>query len=160
MGDSVKQPFEIDYVTSEEQCIELHKFLCVIAQPVLFAPIDPADSINEVLRVSEEGLSIVARCNGEIVGALGLTKACWWYNNQVEFLTDRWFFVYPQFANCGVGAGLLGEASAMAVGVGMDIVINGKLKRRAQAVGRGLLFSQPTVISPPVAGEKKGAPLH
>jgi hypothetical protein len=83
----------------------------------------------------------------------------WWYNHEARFFTDRWFFVYPQFANVGVGAAMLAEASAIAAHARMDIVINGKLKRRASHLGRGVHFSSPKVVHEDIQ-PKKGTPLH
>lgn len=148
----------IDYVKTDAECVELHRFLYVVAQAAVLAPIDLDDSMAEVVRIRDQGVSLVARCDGEIVGALGLTAASWWFNSHVSFFTDRWFFVYPMFANLGVGARLLGEAAAIADSAQMDIIINGKLKHRAKSVGRGIHFTTPTVITPDQG--KPEASLH
>lgn len=146
--------FDISYVNLDAECIELHRFLCVISQPVLLAPIDAADSMAEIIRVRDEGISLIARCDGEIIGALGLILVPWWYNSKVQFFTDRWFFVYPQFAHRGVGPALLAEAAAVAFASGHKLVIQGKLKERAKHIGDGIVFTQPKII-PPVQSERE-----
>lgn len=138
----------IAYVETDEDCVELHRFLCVISQPALFAPIDANASMAEVVRVRDEGISLVARIDGEIVGALGLIATAFWYNPQARFFTDRWFFVYPVLKNTGVGSQLLAEAAAVAYEAKMPLIINGKIKRRAKMLGDGIHFTQPSVIPP------------
>lgn len=132
---------------SDDDCVEVHGFLCVISQPVLFAPIDAQDSINEVLRLRDEGVILVARMGGHIIGSLGLIRTGWWYNQKSFFLTDRWFFVFPQFHHVGVAARLLAEAAVIGAHAEIPVVINGHMRK-----GRGpgnVYFTRPRVISPP-----------
>ena len=82
-------PADIMFATTDEEAVELHRFLCVISAPVLLAPIDAQDSMRGVLDVVHRGAAIVARLNGHIVGALGIVKAPWWYNRRAFFMTDR-----------------------------------------------------------------------
>ena len=138
--------FEIDFATTDDDAVELHRFLCVIAQPVLMAPIDANDSMAEVLRVMKEGAAITARINGELVGALGIIAVSWWYNKAFSFMTDRFFFTYPQLHHLGIGARLVAEAKIIADQAAMQLVVNGHLRRRSN----GVAFTHPTVHQPKV----------
>jgi GNAT superfamily N-acetyltransferase len=122
----------------------LHLFLCLVASPVLLAPIDALESMNGVVNVVESGRAVVATINGEIVGSIGVSLEKWWYAKDAYFLGDRWFFIYPVLRQRGVGALLLAEAHAMAVKDRIDLVLTGKLRRRAN----GILFTNPLVLAP------------
>jgi hypothetical protein len=132
---------EIAFASTEDEAVEIHGFLCVISQPVLMAPIDAQDSMTEILRVLKEGVAITARLNGHLIGSLGIISVPWWYNKQVEFMTDRWLFVLPQFHHIGVGARLQMEAQTIATEAGMDLVITGHLRRR----NNGVFYNHPKV---------------
>lgn len=84
--------------------------------------------------------------DGHLIGALGLVQSRWWYNPATSFLTDRWFFVLPQFQHLGAATLLLAEAAVIGARAGIDIVINGHMRRRAKNVGNGIVFTHPTVI--------------
>lgn len=139
---------EICYIKTDEECVELHRFLCLIAQPVLLAPIDAADSMAEVLRIRGEGISLVARCDGEIVGALGLTESTFWFNQGRAFFSDRWLFVFPHFHHAGVASALLAEAAVICHEANVPLIIQGKMKHRVRHIGSGIWFTQPTIIVP------------
>src|SRR5258708_23035504 len=111
----------ISYVETDEECVELHKFLCVISQPQLFAPIDAQDSMEEVLRVRDQGPSLVVKIDNEIVVALGIVPVGWWYNKKEQFLADRWFFLYPQFHHNAISATLLPDAAPIAPTAGLPL---------------------------------------
>lgn len=130
-----------------DDAVPIHRFLCVIAQPVLHAPIDPENSITEVMRVIAQDFAVLAEIDGEIVGSLGMKGVDWWYARKARFLTDRWFFVFPAARKMGVAAALLGQAGAVAHGSEMDMLINGHIKRRNAKVGRGVLFTKPQFIA-------------
>lgn len=146
MSDSPE--IAIRYAQSDEDCIEIHKFLCVLSQPVLLAPIDAQDSIKEVFRVRDEGAALIAEANGHLIGTLGIVAVPWWYNTKVSFFTNRWFFIFPQFHHTGVAARLLGEASAIAHISGLQLVIFSQARRRATAAGTNLHFVSEHVVLP------------
>jgi GNAT superfamily N-acetyltransferase len=153
MTDDAEHPaalhLEIRYAAGDEDVIALHRWLCVVAAPVLMAPIDAQDSIAGVADVVNGNVAaILAEIRGEIVGAIGLVAPAWWYNHRVKFMTDRFFFVFPQLANQGIGAALLAEAHALATRCDLELVINGKMVRRNRAAGRGLVFRSPVVLHP------------
>lgn len=133
---------------SPGEAIELHLFLCVVAQPVLHAQIDANDSMAGVLNVLKDGFAITARINNEIVGSLGIIRASFWYNHAAHFMTDRWFFTYSAFRAGGEHAGLrvgqimLAEAHAIAAQAGLPMIINGHQKPR----GTGVTFTRPRVL--------------
>lgn len=129
----------IRYAETDQDCIDLHQFLCVVAQPVLLAEIDAVDSIAEVMRVRDEGVALIAEKNGHLVGTLGLINVKWWYS-KAKFLTNRFFFVFPQFHHTGAAAMLLAEASAIAANAELKLVIISNAKRRKTAAGTSLYF--------------------
>lgn len=152
--DARTKAFEVTYADGDEDCIELHRFLCIVAQGVLFAPIDPAASMAEVIRVRDQGAALMVKADGHLIGTLGLVKSQWWYNPEKGFLTDRWYFLLPQFHHSAAAAQLLGEASAIATQAGLDLVINGHMRRKAKALGRGVIFTHPIVVSVDTAPER------
>jgi GNAT superfamily N-acetyltransferase len=122
----------------------------------MLGPINALKAVTEVGRIvmdpyREDGplpnsFAIVAEIKGELVGTIGITTMEDWYGDR-KFMTNRFFFVYPQLANSGVGGALLAEAAAMCAQIGLDLVISGKLVRRNRAAGRGILFeTAPQVI--------------
>jgi len=142
----------IRFGETEEDVIALHRFLCVVAQPVLLAEIDPIESIVEIEdivygRSETPGVAFMAEIDGELVGALGLIQPRWWYSKRYYF-TDRFLFTFPALRNRGIGARLLAEAGALSAQNDCDLVITGKLKRRNRSSGRGIIFTSPMVIEP------------
>jgi hypothetical protein len=137
---------EITFASTDEDAIELHRFLCIIAQPVLMVPIDAQDSMAEILRVMKEGAAITARINGELVGSLGIIAVPWWFNTKQSFMTDRWYFTYPTLYHLGIGARLEAEAKLIADQAGMYLIINGHMRRRSN----GVAFTRPKVHRPKV----------
>jgi len=136
-------------VADSDDILPLHRFLCLVAAPALIAPIDAEDSIAGVADVVNGNLiAFVAEINGEIVGSLGLVCPDLWYNRKVKFFTDRWFFIYPQLAHAGVGAGLQAEAHALAARAGVDLVIHGKMSRRHRAVANGVVYQPLDTLRP------------
>jgi len=83
--------------------------------------IDANDSIKGILDARDNGLIVVARKDSHIIGVLGLVIMSWWYNTKAEFVTNRFFFVLPQFKHLGVGAQL--EQEAMAFGKAFDLPV-------------------------------------
>lgn len=124
----------IEYGGTDAECLEVHKFLCVVGGSSLLAPIDPNDSIAEIMRVSQEGACIIARDkDGYLIGSLGLIRVPWWYNTKTHFLTNRWFSVWPQLKHLGVGVRLEAEAAVIGVKAGLPVVITSHAKRRKAA---------------------------
>lgn len=143
----------IRYASTDDDVVELHRFLCVLSQPVLLAPIDAQDSVAEVMRVRDEGAALMAEIDGHLVGALGIIAVPWWYNTKVKFLTNRFWFVFPQFHHTGVSSRLLAEASAIAQSSGLELVIVSQAKRRATAAGTKLNFISEHVVIPDGEGK-------
>lgn len=125
--------FAVRFAETDQDCITIHRFLCMVAGPVLFCPIDAEKSMSEILRVRDEGVSIMASFDDLLVGALGLVSTTWWYGHG-RFLTDRWFFTLPQLHHLGVAGRLQAEAQLIAKDSNMDLVINGKMRRRSNRV--------------------------
>lgn len=134
---------------TDEAAIELHRFLCIIAGPVLHAPINAVDSMNGVIEVLKKGFAVTARADGHLVGSLGIIRPAWWYNRAARFMTDRFFFVLPEFRH-HVGGQMLVEAHAIAADAGCPLIINGHQKRRRNGLG----FIKPTVLGAGVQPEE------
>lgn len=125
--------FTIDFAATNDECLEVHHFLCIVAQPHLIAPIDAKDSIGGILEVANKGIIINARKEGHLIGTLGLLPMAYWFNNNAEFLGNRWFFVLPQFHFAGVGVRLEAEGAAFAHSIGLPMCISSHAKRRKSA---------------------------
>lgn len=124
----------IEYGSDDKEFLEVHQFLCIVGGSSLLAPIDPNDSISEIMRVASEGACIIARDHeGHLVGSLGLIRVPWWYNTKQHFLTNRWFSVWPQLKHAGVGVRLEAEAAAIGLNAGLPVVITSHVKRRKAA---------------------------
>lgn len=121
----------------------LHLFLLLVSPPSAVGRIDAVKSLAEVYRVIEEDVAILAEINGELVATLGIIRVPWWYGPD-EFLTDRWFFLYPQLKNQGVGAALLGEAHGIGRQAGLPVVIHGHMRQKRD----GLFFVKPVIMPP------------
>lgn len=134
----------IRYGETDADTLAIHRFLCLVAGPLLDAPIDAEDSVNEVDRVLHQDAAIMAEINGELVGSLGLIRAPFWYNRKALFLTNRWFFIFPQLQHAGVGARLLAEAGVIAANASLTIIIYRHTRKRDS----GIAFTRPLTIEP------------
>ena len=124
--------FIVRYAETDEDAIAIHRFLCVVAEPVLFTPIDAQKSMTEVYQVvknSDYGFALMAITGGIMVGTMGVICPEWWYGDG-RFFTDRWFFVTDQFKNKGISQALVREAETVARETGIDLIINGKMRRK------------------------------
>jgi GNAT superfamily N-acetyltransferase len=135
----------VRYAESVEDCQKIFQFLYLVTGPSLFCPIDPRKAFEVILGVKDQGVAVMAMYENEhLVGSLGLTPGTWWYGHG-GFLTDQWFFIYPQFKHLGIGAQLLAEGAIIAQRSGVDLWINGHMRRRS---GHQVIFSRPIVILP------------
>jgi hypothetical protein len=125
--------FIVDYGQTDQDCLDVHLFLCVVGGPTLLAPIDAQDSIAEIMRVRDQGVIINARKEGHLIGTMGIMLVPWWYNTKKKFFTNRWWSVLPQFKHLGVGVRLEAEAAAIGYDAGIPVVIMSHAKRRKAA---------------------------
>lgn len=143
------EPFTIRYAEkTDEEIVRIHHFVALVAGPVLFVPIDPVKSVNEISRVVRDqtyGFALVAEIKGEIVGSIGLVAPDFWYGNGT-FFTDRWFFTYPALHHHGIGVALEAYARAT-IPEEIPLIINGKLKK-FNAAGGGVHFQRHRLIAP------------
>lgn len=123
--------------------IAIHRFLLVVAQPVLLGPVDPVKSLVEVIRITKEGASIMALIDGYLVGTMGLMQMTWWYGPGTA-LVDRWNFCLPACRNGTVGQALDDEAMSIAAQSGLNYINQGKIRQRH---ARYQMF--PRLIPPP-----------
>ena len=126
MGDELL----IEYAKTDQECLDVHLFLCVVSQPHLMAPIDPEDSIKGVLDVRDNGFILTVKKDGNLVGSLGLTEMSWWFNTKMNFLTNRWFFIAPQLRHSGIGVLLENEAMVIGEELDLPVLIVSHTKRR------------------------------
>src|SRR5258708_3124887 len=104
----------------------------------MLGPIHAKKAVDEVGRIvmdpyrkegpSPDSFAIVAEIKGEVVGTIGVTlveQELWYSKVPWKFMTNRWFFIYPQLAHSGIGGALLAEAGAMCTQIGFDLVIDG-----------------------------------
>jgi GNAT superfamily N-acetyltransferase len=117
------------YAESDDDIVAIHRFLCAVSIPLLWAPIDAQDSINEVYRVVRQECAVIAIVDNLMVGTMGLMRMNWWYNTKYCFMVDRWFFTLPEATNKGVGARLKAEAEIIAKGAGIPLFIMGKWRK-------------------------------
>lgn len=118
---------EIRYAETEDDVIAMHKFLLVVASPSAVDGINVVKSLQELIRVSKEGVALMAVSGGVLVATLGLMKVQWWYNDTF-FMTDRWHFCLPDFWHGEADKKLMEEAKAIANQAGLRFVDNGKLR--------------------------------
>lgn len=109
--------------------IAIHRFLMVVARPVLLCPINVEKSLLEVIRVTKEEVALMAMRGDVLVGTLGLIKPTWWYGDG-HFLTDRWNFCVDGERNGGAGRLLDEEAKAIATHAGLPFINQGKIRRQ------------------------------
>jgi GNAT superfamily N-acetyltransferase len=145
---SADSPTTIRYATPDD-VQRIHFFLCLVSGPVLLAPINAAKAWMEIARIleSKTEFALIAEVDGELVGTLGIIAPDWWYSDE-KFMTDRWFFVYPQLAWKGVGMALMAEAALIAQSVGLPLIINGKPVRKNKQTGGGLHFMSHKLVTP------------
>jgi GNAT superfamily N-acetyltransferase len=126
----------IVYAQTDDDIVLVHKFLCMVSQPILFAPIDPLKSVTEVGRLVKDpgaGFVLMAIEDGMLVGVLGVMTADWWYAHST-FLTDRFFFVVDDWKNKGTGKALEDEALGVARELNVNLIINGKMRRKGDVI--------------------------
>ena len=98
------------YAQSDDDVIAIHKFLCVVAGPGLPGPIDPKKSIEEVWRVVNYDVALIAMQGERMIGTIGLVNPDFWWG-KLKFLANRWFFTLP---DTKAGKPLLREAKSIA----------------------------------------------
>lgn len=109
----------IRYAESDDDIINIHRFLLAVAAPTLPGPVDPVLSIHEVWRVVTHEVALMAIRDDKLVGTLGIIQASHWWG-KVGFWANRWFFTLP---GSRAGKPLLAEAKKIAVGTEMELQI-------------------------------------
>lgn len=137
------RPPEIRYATVDDDVIAIHRFLLVIAQPVLLGPVDPVKSLLEIIRITKEGVAIMALIDDYLVGTLGLMQMTWWYGPGTA-LVDRWNFCVPECRNGSIGQVLEMEAQSIAATAGLKFINQGKIRER-----KGRYLMMPRLTPPP-----------
>jgi hypothetical protein len=61
---------------------------------MLPGPIDPKKSIEEVWRVVNEEVAVMAIEDGRLIGTMGLIRPAFWWGD-IHFLVNRWLFAIP-----------------------------------------------------------------
>ena len=106
----------------------MHRFFLVVAAPHFRCPVDPVKSLEEMIRLVDEGHAVLmAIVDGRLVGTMGLMKATWWYGAG-EFLTDRWHFALDDPRSAAASKALMEEAKAISALSGLEFIHQGKIR--------------------------------
>lgn len=134
----------IRYAETDDDVIAIHQFLLIVAQPQMRAPVDPIASLQEIIRVTNDEIAIMAIKGGHLVGTLGLIHVPWWYSPEHDFMVDRWHFVLPQFRNGDVNRMLISEAESIAAAAGIEFIEHGPIRAKRGGSKRLMLFPRST----------------
>lgn len=86
----------IRYAESDADIVAIHRFLCVVAGPMLPGKIDHKDSATEVWRVVKDSVALMAMNDDNLmVGTMGIVRPEYWWNASLHFLANRWLFAIP-----------------------------------------------------------------
>lgn len=111
-------PIVIDILDpqDEEGFTALAEFLIPMASEVALAPVNVDVALENGWRAVEQGMTYVARRDGEIVGTLAMIRVPYWYADpeRFTFLIDQWFYVAPDARFGQIGVRLLREVREMA----------------------------------------------
>lgn len=132
----------IRYAQTDADVQAIHRFLLVVAQDAMRAPVDPLKSLIEVIRVTKDEVALMAIYNGVLVGTMGIICPEWWYADG-RFMTDRWHFVLPAFRNGVVNEELMAEALRVAQAANLEFIHQGKIRP-----AHGMLHARPRVHLP------------
>lgn len=120
----------IRYAETDDDVIQIHRFLLIVAQPAMRCPVDAKASLVEIIRVSSENVALMAIKGGMLVGTMGLIDPTWWYNPAHRFLADRWHFVLPAYQHGDVNTALMDEARKIAADAGLEFIHQGKIREK------------------------------
>lgn len=139
----MREKIEVRYAASDQDVVDIHRFLCVIAGPKLPGAIDPKDSITEVWRICHDEVALMAFRGDELVGTMGLALLKQWWGN-VRFLGNRFFFCIP---GSRAWKPLLKEARAIAVASEVECIIASEERGKITILNKSRLRAGP----PPLA---------
>lgn len=139
----MREKIEVRYAVSDQDIVDIHRFLCVIAGPKLPGAIDPKDSIEEVWRVVKDEVAVMAFHNNELVGTLGLINPKFWWG-KVWFLASRWMFAIP---GSRAWKPMLREAKAIAIAADLECHIISEDRGKVLILNKSRLRAGP----PPLA---------
>lgn len=129
----------IRFASTDEEICAIHRFLLVVATPVLQCEVNVEKSLTEIIRVAKHEAAMMLMVDDMMVGTMGLIRPTWWYGD-ATYLTDRWHFALPAFD----ASKLMREASWIAQRAGLKFLHQGKI--RAGKDGTLRLF--PRIYSP------------
>jgi hypothetical protein len=135
----------IRYAQTDNDIINIHRFLCLIAGPSLPGQIDPRDSIHEVWRVVTDDVALIAMDGEDMVGTMGLIRPKHWWG-KVWFLANRWAFAIP---GSGAWRPLLKEAKAIAVASELEFHLISEERGKVTILNRSPLRNQPLLAKSP-----------
>lgn len=84
----------IRFAESDDDVINIHRFLCAIAGPMLPGPINPQKSIEEVWRVASDEVALMAIEDDQLIGTMGIIRPGFWWGD-IHYLVNRWLFAIP-----------------------------------------------------------------
>lgn len=140
-----REDIEIRFAQTDVEVVAIHRFLCVVAMPMMRCPLDPVGSLHEIFRVAAKEAAMMAIIGDKLVGTMGVMKAEWWYGyaGQSDFLTDRWGFILPSLNHSPVFDMLIEEAHALASAAGLEFIYQGRIRER-----HGKLMAFPRAYTP------------
>jgi hypothetical protein len=144
-----KSPIVIRYAETDDDIIMMHRFLCVVAGPLLPGRIDPKKSATEVWRVTKQEVALMAVQDNILIGTLGLVQPDFWWG-KVHFLANRWFFTLPRSR---AGRPLLKEARAIARASALELHIYDEQRGRLVIMNRSPLRDRARATGAPPTSE-------
>lgn len=141
------RPHELRYAESDEDIVEIHRFLLRVATPALRCPVNFLKSLGEIARVTHTAAALMVFVDDRLIGTMGLIRPDWWYGDN-SFLTDRWHFVEPEFDGTVASQSLIEEAEQIAAAAEVDFIHQGRMRERRP----GVYFMWPRVSRPTDGG--------
>lgn len=98
--------------------------------PEQIAPFDPVKCLQSIYETVRDGFVLLAFDGDRLVGGLGCAEWSIWYS-QATMLSERFFFILPEYRDGDVLKGLLEEAKAVAddLGIAISLTIANTQKR-------------------------------
>ena len=134
----------IRYAETDDDIINLHKFLCVVAGANLPGKIDAKDSIEGVWECATNHVALMAMRDGWLIGTVGLVCVPSWWNHKVKYLANRWAFALP---DAGVWRPMLKEAKAIGVSSNMEVHIISEARGTVTILNRNPLRDRPSILT-------------
>lgn len=117
---------------SPDDLVALHKLLLVMGQEVARAPVNPAKVMQQLVQAVSQPDAytiLMAIDDGDLVGALCLSKTEFWYSDD-EFLSDLFLFVLPQHRGGEAMPALIAAAEQIGSAADLQVILTINNPRR------------------------------